>query len=157
MFRNAAPVTEPDAPDDVGTAVPTNLIPLSVLQLDLDPPAGGWDAYLTGRGVGIAVDDIGRKAISRADARQLFDEKREAEARAREIAQRQEHRAVERDRAFRAALPTGLHWTELPPGVSAAEVWAAAERDAQPKRRTPLEDALAGDGMVYRPLRDGES
>jgi hypothetical protein len=70
------------------------------------------------------------------------------------VRERQEQAAVERDRAFRAALPKGLHWTDIPVGVSAAEVWAQAEKDALPRRRSPLEDALAGEGMVYRPLPD---
>jgi hypothetical protein len=136
---------------------PAGLVPLSVLALDLPEPPGGWPAYLAGRGVPVLTDDIGRLAIARAEARQLLDEQREAEAHAREVAARQERQAVERDRAFRAALPTGLHWTEIPVGATAGEVWAAADRAARLKRRTPLEDALAGDGMVYRPLRDEES
>ena len=89
----------------------------------------------------LVLDDVGRRSISRADARQLFDEQRENEARKREVAARQEQQVVEADRAFRAALPTGLHWTDIPVGVSAAQVWAQAEKDARPKRRTPLEDA----------------
>ena len=49
-------------------------------------------------------------------------------------------------------VPKGLHWTDIPDGVSIAQVWVQAEKDAKPKRRTPLEDALAGEGTVYRPL-----
>jgi hypothetical protein len=64
------------------------LIPLSVLQLDLDSPTTGWPAYLAARGVSILEDDIGRSAIARADARQLFVERRESEVRRREVAAR---------------------------------------------------------------------
>jgi hypothetical protein len=154
MFRTTAPVAEPASDHDTAE----DLVPLSVLQLDLDPPAGGWDAYLTGRGVDVVVDDIGRKAISRADARQLFDEQREAEAHAREVVERQEREAVERDRAFRAALPTGLHWTDIPAGVTAPELWAQTEKDSQPRRRSMLEEALAGEAMTFHRIGpDGES
>jgi|SRR5215203_3857681 len=50
------------------------LVPLSVLSLDLDPPTTGWPAYFAARGVPILEDDIGRPAIVRSDARQLFVE-----------------------------------------------------------------------------------
>jgi hypothetical protein len=150
MFRTTA---QPAHADDVEPA-DLDLIPLSVLSLDLEAPSSaGWAAYLTGRGIEVLVDDLGRSAISRVDARQLFDEHREAEARAREVVERQEQAAIERDRAFRAALPTGRHWTDIPAGVSAADVWAQAEKDSRPKRVSVLQEALAGEGMVYRPIR----
>jgi hypothetical protein len=38
--------------------------------------------------------------------------------------------------------------------VRGHQVWVQAEKDAKPKRRSPLEDALAGEGTVYRPLPD---
>jgi hypothetical protein len=153
MFsKTTAPVTEPTPVE----AEPADLIPLSVLQLDLDAPAVGWHDYLKGHGIEVLADDLGRKAVSRADARLLFDEQRKEEARRREVAARQEQQAVERDRAFRAALPKGTHWTEIPVGVSAAEMWVQAEKDAKPKRRTPLEDALAGGGIVFHPIRGDE-
>ena len=132
---------------------PADTVPLSVLALDLDAPsAGGWHAYLASRGIAVLVDDVGRDSITKADARRLFDERREHEIRRREIAARQEQAALEADRALRAGLPKGLHWTDIPVGVSAAQVWAQAEKDAKRKRRTVLEDALAGEGTVYRPL-----
>jgi hypothetical protein len=152
MFRNTAPAAEP-APDVDVVMDPAGLVPLSVLALDLPEPPGGWPAYLASRGVPVLTDDIGRLAIARAEARQLLDEQREAEAHAREVAARQEREAVERDRAVRAALPTGLHWTDIPAGVSAAELWAAHEKDSQPKRRSVLEHALSNTGeMVFHPI-----
>jgi hypothetical protein len=84
MFRNN-PASEP-AP--VVTVPADDLVPLRHLSLEVDEPVGGWTAYLTGRGLEVLTDDIGRKAISRADARQLLDEQREAELRQREIAVR---------------------------------------------------------------------
>jgi hypothetical protein len=56
----------------------------------LPEPAGGWVAYLAGRGIEVITDDIGRDAISRDDARLLIAERRAAEARKREVAERQE-------------------------------------------------------------------
>jgi hypothetical protein len=157
MFRNTAPAAEP-APDvDVMMDPADDLVPLSVLALDLDAPAVGWDAFLAGRSIPIVLDRIGRSAISSADARQLFDERREDEARAREVAAQQERQFIEADQRFRSTLWGGEPWYALPPGVSAPEAWAQAEKDARPKRRTLLEDALEGTGsMEYHPLRDGE-
>jgi hypothetical protein len=154
MFRSTAPDTEP-AP----VVVSDELIPLSVLALDLpEPPAGGWHAYLTGRGIAIIVDDVGRRSISRADARQLLDEQREAEARAREVAARQEQQAIEADQRFRAQLNRGTPWYEIPAGVSPAEAWAAAEKAAQPKRKTLLEESLAGEAMTFHSIGpDGDA
>ena len=57
------------------------LIPLSHLALDLDVPPEGWTVYLEGRGIAVVADDLGRLAIARSDARQLFVERRENEAR----------------------------------------------------------------------------
>jgi hypothetical protein len=68
------------------------------------------------------------------------------------VAARQEREAVERDRAFRAALPTGLHWTDIPAGVSAAQLWAQSEKDSQPRRRSVLEDALSNEGTILYSL-----
>ena len=59
------------------------LVPLSVLSLDLDQPAGAdWPTYLRGRGIEVTFDDIGRPAVSREVARRLLTERRESEARA---------------------------------------------------------------------------
>jgi hypothetical protein len=151
MFRNTSPASEP-APVEVA---PVDLtIPLSHLSLDVDEPNGGWTVYLTGRGIEVVSDHIGRAAISTADAKQLLDERREAEVRAQEIAMRQESAFVAADRAFREALPKGLPWYAFPDGVSPADAWAQAEKDAQPKRRTLLEDAFAREEtLVFHSLQ----
>jgi hypothetical protein len=60
MFRTTVAAVEPPAVTN-----PSDLIPLSVLQLDLDPPTvGGWNACLAGRGIAVLVDDIGRPALT---------------------------------------------------------------------------------------------
>jgi hypothetical protein len=125
-------------------------VALSVLSLDLDPPTTGWPAYLAGRGVPIVEDDLGRPAIARADARLLFEERREAEVRAREAVARNDAQ-VEAARV--ASVVPGVPWWEIPEGVSPAQAMAAADKMTRPRRRTVLEDALAGDGTTFHPIR----
>jgi hypothetical protein len=116
------------------------------------PSIGGWNAYPAGRGIAVVTDDIGRDAISRTAARMLLTEKREAEARRHEAAERQ---AVEIEARRVAGLRGGVPWYEIPDGVSPGVAWATADKDRRPRRVTPLGDALSNSGsMIYRPLRD---
>jgi hypothetical protein len=126
MFRST-PAAEP-APDVM--VPPEQLVPLSALALDLPVPAESWPVYLHERNIPIVVDDIGRDAISRAAARQLFTEHCENQVRARELVERQERQAIEQDRQWRATLYRGVPWWMTPDGISPAQVWAAADRDA---------------------------
>jgi hypothetical protein len=103
-------------------------------------------------GVEVLTDDVGRRAISRVDARMLLAQRREAEARALEVAKRNEQRAIEADQQWRAQLPSGLPWFEIPVGATAADVWAQHEKDSRPRRRSVLEDALANEGTVLHSL-----
>jgi hypothetical protein len=153
MFRTIPATVEP-APVEVP---PADLIPLSVLGLDVAEPITGWEPFLTVRNIVVVSDDVGRKAVSRDDARTLIAEHRAqceaAEARRREVAARNEERAVAADQALRAALPKGLPWWEFPDGVSPVQAWAQAEKDAQPKRTSLLEEALSNSGtLTYHPL-----
>jgi hypothetical protein len=139
---------------------PAELIPVSHLALDLPVPAESWSVYLHGRNIPVVVDDIGRDAISRDAARQLFTEHRENQVRAREVAARQEQQAIEQeqqaieqDQRFRARLYRGQPWHAFPPGVTAGEAWAQAEKDSRPRRRSVLEDALTNQGTVFHPVR----
>jgi ParB-like chromosome segregation protein Spo0J len=137
----------------------SRLIALSHLALDLEVPAAGWRAYLADRGVAVVVDDLGRPSITRGAARELITEHqrqhRENEARKARVREEAEARAIAADQQFRAQLNTGIPWYEIPAGVTAAEMWAQQEKDSRPKRRTVLEDALAGDGsLIYHPLQD---
>jgi hypothetical protein len=135
--------------------VPADLVPLSVLALDLAAPSvGGWPAYLAGRGIAVVPDDIGRLAVSRDDARRLITERREAEARGREAAERQ---AVELDRQWRAQLWGGVPADHLPPGVAPAAAMLQAARDAQPRRTTPLQEALSNSGeLTYHSMQTAD-
>jgi hypothetical protein len=151
MFR-----TMPDTEPTPAEVPPADLIPLSVLGLDVAEPITGWEPFLTVRNIPTVFDDVGRKAVSRADARTLIAEHREqqeaAEAHQRAVRERQEAAAVEADQRFRAQLPSGIPWLDLPPGVTAAEVWAATEKNARPRRRTVLEDSLEHQGTVLHPI-----
>jgi hypothetical protein len=148
MFRSA-PVAEPPH-DEVISTVDKEPVPLSVLALDLaEPPAGGWTAYISSRGIPIVEDHIGRPAISSADAKQLLDEKHESEARRQEAIQRNEQRAIAAYEQQRASIWTGLPADSLPVGVTAGSAMAQAALDAQPKRQSPMEEALSGESMTY--------
>jgi hypothetical protein len=155
MFRTA-PATEPTR--DVVDSPPADPIPLSVISLDLDAPAIGWTAYLTGRGIEVVTDDIGRPAIARADAKQLFDERRESEARKAQMREAAERKAIERDQQFRSTLWGGLPWYELPGGLSPAQALGAADRPAGPRRRPPVMDFLDNPdgGTVFHPITPDE-
>jgi len=121
MFRTTA-VTEP--PHDVDTSEPP--IPLSVLSLDLPEPPAGWIAYLNNIGVEVVVDDVGRSAISRVDAKQLFDEHREAEALKAEKRAAAEKRAIE-----------------------------LASQSYRPRRASVVEDLLDNSGITFHPIQHG--
>ena len=133
------------------------LVPLSVLSLDLDPPPEGWTDYLSARNVAVELDDIGRLAITRSDARQLFDEHREAEVRAAELRAKQEQALVEQSRQMLASLPKGTPWWKAV-GLSAAEAMMMGEHANRPKsvHQQLLEDALSGGGntMIFQSFQD---
>ena len=126
-----------------------------MLELDLPAPGEGWAAYLADRGISITIDDIGRAAVARSDARQLFDEKREREAQAREHAAVVERQAIEADQRFRASLGVGLPAAAIPHGMTYGEVVASAELDSQQyrPRATLVEDLLGNsDDLTFHSL-----
>jgi hypothetical protein len=125
------------------------LIPLSVLQLDLLAPSiGGWNHYLAEWGIKVVNDDLGRDCIARGDARRLFEEKWAAEEKAREVAARNEQRAIELDQQRRAQIWKGVPASAMPLGALPASVMLQTAKDARPKRTSVLEDALDGGGLV---------
>jgi hypothetical protein len=153
MFRNAS-VAEPVEIEqgDSGRNHDADLVPLSHLELDLPAPPIGWAAGLAEKAIDIVTDDLGRLAVSRADARRLFEEKREAEQRAREMAERNERQAILRDQEFRRRLHKGTPWHQMPAGALPAAVVLQQARDAEPKRLSPLQEALAGESLTFHPL-----
>ena len=69
MFRSTVTDTAPPTPDVMEPLEP--LVPLSVLQLDLDTPPEGWSNFLAARSVEVTLDDIGRMAVARAGLRRF--------------------------------------------------------------------------------------
>jgi hypothetical protein len=132
-------------------------VPLSQLALDLDggAPIGGWTVWLAERGIAVAFDDIGRPAISRADAKQLLDAQRQDEIRRQDQAARLEAEAVEKDRQRRAQLPKGIPWYDAV-GLTAAEAMIATDpdRDKRPRRTSVLEESLAGGTLTLHPIHE---
>jgi hypothetical protein len=127
MFRGD-PVTEP-APDVVASP-PSEPVPLSVLELDLAAPPFGWLIELDRRHIPIILDDLGRRAISRDDAKMLLAEAAEAEAekaRRRKLAEAQ---AVADDQLRRAQIWPGVPADHMPPGVPPAAAMLQTARDA---------------------------
>jgi len=139
------------------------LIPLSVLELDL-PAHDGWSLDLTG--VTVLADDVGRRSVSRDDARRLIAEHRASVAREQERLRRHreetERQAIERDQEFRAQLHPGLPASMFAPGEDPIAVQIAAELASDPRRRSLREELMdaqfgrsAADerGYMYHPIR----
>jgi hypothetical protein len=148
MFGNSSAVEITEAANDV---VAADLVPLSHLELDLPRPAEGWANYLGRRAIKFVPDDLGRDCVRRQDARRLLDEQRELQLRKATLAKVAEQEAVEADRIRLASIWKGLPADQLPVGVAAGDAMLQAAKDAQPKRRSLLDDALAGE-TVFHPL-----
>jgi hypothetical protein len=130
------------------------LIPLSILELDLPAPTNGWAAGLAELGIEVRLDDLGRACVARGDARRLFEERRAEQAEA-EQRQRKAAEASDRWHQEHYVTPNGVHWTQIPSGMTAGQYLAMTDPDRQRgKRRTPLEDALANDGMTFYSLHE---
>jgi len=149
MFHTMPDVERP-------TPVPLEqLVPLSVLQLDIEQPTVGWAAHLADRSIEIVLDDLGRAAVARGDARRLFAEQRELEARRAEALRRADEAAEEFDRQRRAQLFAGFDASLVPAGMSAASAMLLAGHDDRPRRRSPVAEALDGQGMTYHSYESG--
>jgi hypothetical protein len=134
----------------------TDLVPLSYLELDLPTPVSGWQIELGRRGIEILTDDIGRPSISRDAVRQLLDEQRENELRQREAAARMEAQAIEQDRQFRASLPVGQAWYDMPAGQLPASVMLQQAKDAARTRPTDAEWMFKPPGEITGGTFNGE-
>jgi hypothetical protein len=101
---------------------------------------------------GVVLDDIGRRCVTRETSRALFAERAEAERRQREARQRHEEELAER--AANNRPRGGVPADRVPDGVSPAAAMLQAALDAEPRRRSVLEEALANrDGaIVYHPV-----
>jgi hypothetical protein len=153
MFRTM-PATESATVE----AEPADLIPLSHFALDHPQPVEGWSNFLGRRGITLRPDDIGRDSIRRSDAQMLLHEQRANELRAAKLRQLAEAEAVEADQLRRSQIWKGVSADALPPGVAPAAVMLQNDRDAQPKRTTPLEEALSNSGtLTYHPMQGEEA
>jgi hypothetical protein len=149
MFKTNVPVVELAHDDDVTTS---KLIPLSHLALDLpEPEVGGWHAYLNAKGVDVVVDDIGRLAVARSDARMLITEHREAEAHAREVTERREAQLIQQDQLRRANMPAGIPAGMVPDGMTGAEAMVLAGEKRRPRsvREQLLEKSFPIGGLSW--------
>lgn len=157
MFRSSPDIerTESNTPRAVAQVDPSELIPLSVLALDLPVPAEGWANFLGRRGITLRPDHIGRDAISSHDAQVLLHEQRANELRAAKLRQLAEAEAVEADQLRRSQIWQGVSADDLPIGVAPAAAMLAAGKAARPRRQSVLQHALGNTGeLVFHPLRD---
>ena len=134
-------------------------IPLSILELDLPAPPIGWAAGLAEHGISIVFDDIGRRAISRADAKQLFDAQRQDQIRRRDHAARLEQAAVEQDQLRRANLPTGI--PADPGGLAPVAAMVLAGESSAPRAKSVREQLLerelgSGESLVFHSFAPDE-
>lgn len=148
MFRNvpAAEITEP------ARDVADGLIPLSHFALDYPQPVEGWAVFLGRKAIAFLPDDLGRDCIRYGDAKRLLDEHRANEIRKARLRQLTEQEAVEADRQFRARLPRGVPVSAIPEGATYGDVVRQAEKEARPRRRSLLEESLAGQAMTFHSL-----
>jgi hypothetical protein len=68
------------------------LVPLTHLSLDLDPPLDGWPEFFAERNIEVAEDDLGRPSVARRVLAELLAEREVEEARV--AAQRAEQAAA---------------------------------------------------------------
>ena len=161
MFRSPVVADPPPRvevdPSAQDCAVAEQLVPLSVLELDLAAPVEGWPTFLAARGVEIVLDDLGRAAIARGDARRLFTERRESEARGREKAAELERQVIEQDRQRLALIYKGVPADAVPVGVHPSTAMLQAAHDAQPRRASMVEEAFSNSGeTTFHPMPDGD-
>jgi hypothetical protein len=156
MFRHGAAAEAEEIEQHGDRGHHDDLVPLSILRLDLDP-GEPWPLFLGRRGIAFRPDRIGRDAVTAGDAQRLIAEKREQELKKQRHLKVAEEAAVERDRAFRAALHPGIPWYALPDGVSYGQAAAAAEAAKHPSRTPSPGEWLFGetDTMVFHSL-EGE-
>jgi hypothetical protein len=156
MFRHGAAAEAEEIEQHGDRGHHDDLVPLSILRLDLDP-GEPWPLFLGRRGIAFRPDRIGRDAVTAGDAQRLIAEKREQELKKQRHLKVAEEEAVEADRLRRAQIWKGVAADLMPDGVAPAAAMLQTARDAQPKRTTPLEEALSNSGtLTYHPMQDGD-
>lgn len=90
--------------------------------------------FLVSAGIPIRADDLGRDAVTREAVGRLLEEKRANELRAAALRKVAEAEAIAADEAFRASLPRGRAWYDMPAGESVASVMLEEAKAEQPRR-----------------------
>jgi hypothetical protein len=160
--------TVAEAADTVGGAAPVDPPELVTLAELAAEGFGPWDSLYTKgpRDViealarqldgEVVLDDIGRRCVTRDTARRLFAERDQGERRQREAQERREAELAEL--AANNPVRGGVPADRIPDGVLPTAAMLQAAKDAEPRRRSVLEEALANrDGLVYHPLSDREA
>jgi hypothetical protein len=119
----------------------------------VDPsPSFDVEAMALAKGMrGVRHDWANRPCVTWSTATELLDSLRAEAARIREQAEQQ---LVAADAARRAAIPAGIPHSQVPEGVTPAMLLMLSDPAAQSvRRRSVVEDALAGAGTVYTPIQ----
>ena len=149
--------------ETVATVDPAELVPLAQLCAEgfgyggpyVVTPRDAVDALAAQLDGEVVLDDLGRRCVTRDTARRLVAEREQAEHRQREAQQRREAELAEL--AANNPVRGGVPADRVPDGVTPAAAMLQAARDAEPRRRSVLEEALTNDsGLVYHPLSDRE-
>jgi hypothetical protein len=162
MFRSSPDIehTESDTSRARAQVDPSELIPLSVLALDLPAPSEGWADFLGRRAIAFVPDDLGRDCIRRQDARRLLDEKRANELRVVKLRQLAEQEAVEADQQFRATIGVGVPTSMIPADSTYAQAALSAQLndlEYKPRRVTLMEEIFSNSKeMTVYPLEREE-
>jgi hypothetical protein len=135
-------------------ATPTHLVTLAELagegfgydSPNVPTPRDSVGSLATRLNGDVVRDDPGRRCVTRETARRLFDERNQAERRQREAQERRDAEFAEEAAANRPWAGIPAEW--IPDGVAPASAMLQAAKDAQPRRRSVLEHALANDGAI---------
>jgi regulator of protease activity HflC (stomatin/prohibitin superfamily) len=155
--RKTAEAVAETAPID-----PAELVPLAQLSTEgfgyghplVVMPRDAVDALAAQLDGEVVLDDLGRRCVSRETARRLFSERAEAERRQRQAQQRREAELAEQ--AANNRPRGGVPADQIPDGVSPAAAMLQAALDAEPRRQSVLEVALANESdLTYHPVRGG--
>jgi hypothetical protein len=154
MFTKNTVVEAAEAVAETAPIDPTELVPLAQLCVEgfgyshplVVTPRDAVDALAAQLDGEVVLDDLGRRCVSREVARRLFAERAEAERRQREAHERREAELAEQ--AANNRPRGGIPADRIPDGVSPAAAMLQAARGAEPRRRTPLEEAFDNDGAL---------
>jgi hypothetical protein len=139
---------------------PTGLVTLGELAgegfgwdgLFIRTPKDAVDVLVRHLGGLVVFDDIGRRCVTRDTARGLFAERATAERQQREVSERNAAKLAEvaDENRPRGGIPAD----QVPDGVLPASAMLQAAKEAEPRPRSVLEEALDNGALTYHPIRD---